>query len=721
MFWGLTPRCLRRIAGPMRWSAVLMLALALRLVSWSRVTSDDPSVGYLDGDSLYHAFRAEQIAGDFPHVPWTDPLLGDGGIEVPWPPLFDVIIAGAALVAYGAPTSVEVARVAAWTPVLIGVATVPLVGLLGGLVAGPELALGAALLFALSVPHAFYSVLGRSDQHVLELLLTVAILTSFVAALGARTARKRGVMVGLLGAMIALSFWNWLGSALNLLFLSAFVAVWHVFTPRESSRGAMPPPAALAAACLVGAVVLAGTLTLFGPEGALWKVSVLGATGLHVLLIAWTGLAASGLCLARRLRPHASASGRAVEVAVVSVAPLVAVAAVPGAIDGISHGLIALLSANRWYASISEFKPLLFGGYEPPVRELANAFLWYGLGPVLAVAGGAALRDRWRRAPSTRMETLLLATWGACSFLLAVARYRFALYAAPALAIWSWLGIRYVLEHRLQGLSQGRFGAAFVTAVVMATAAGPVVGFVRNHAFEPQRLGPGPLLTWLRERPDPTGAPTVYAQWDHGHHVRVLARRPAVANPFGLEGGADGFEESQRVFRSSVEQEVEQVLGVRRAGYFLTEDARSDDDTLVSVRLHEHDGSEVGSLPALGGFRVLRETLPADAARSSRPAYALFGVVPGARLRIVGASPGVTVTALTEVRTNTGRLFLWRTSGRADESGSVTLRVPYATGLNGSSVAGTYRVYSGVWTRVVGVREEWVLTGAARTVALGEP
>lgn len=716
---GLALRCHGRIAGAMKWAAVLTLALALRLVDWSHVAPDDPSGPPFDGDCLYHRFRAEQIARDFPHVAWKDPLLGDGGIDIPWPPLFDVIVAGAALLTYGKPTPAEVARVADWAPVIIGVATVPLVGWLAAILVGPELAVGAALLFALSVPHAFYSLLGRSDQHVLELFLTLTILIAYARGLHARASRERWVMALLLGVAMVLSFWNWLGSALNLLFLAAFVAAWHVLAPREAPRTTVPA-ALLAAGCLIGTIALAGTIAFFGPAGALSRASVLGVTGLHVLLIAGTGALATGLWWARRLNPDAPAWRRMAELLLLALAPLTATACVPGALDGIAHGLTALFRSNPWYAAIGEFKPLIFSG-QPLSGELGHALLQYGLAPVLAIAGAAALRDRWRREPSSRPEVLLLGVWGGASFALAIARYRFALYAAPPLAIWSWLGLRFAQERWLPGLSRGHLGGAFVVLGIVAASAAPIVAFVRNYAFEPRGPDPGTLLTWLRERPDPTGAPTVYAQWDLGHHVRVLARRPAVANPFGTEGGARGFEESQRVFLSTDEQEVEQALRGRRAGYFLVEDPRSDDRALISYRLHAHDGAAVDGLPALGGFRLLRETRAADPASSTRPAYALFGFVPGARLAVTGATPGAEVTASIRVRADTGREFTWRTTARADSQGTTALRVPYATGLNGSSVAGRYDVSVGGFTSSVEVPESLVLRGNGVLIAFRSP
>lgn len=735
----------------MRWLAVLAVGITLRLVSWNSVARDARAGAAIDGDSLYHCFRAQQIAKDFPHVPWRDPFLGDGGIDVPWPPLFDELIATAALIVHGAPTPEAVARIAAWSPVAIGIATIPLVAWLAAIFGGADLAFGAALLLALSVPHAFYSLFGRSDQHVLELLFTVCVILAYAAGLKARSVSSRCWTTALVGVAIAGAFWNWQGSALNLLFLAAFVSAWHIQARGDEPQSARPA-AVLAAGCLVGAVVLSVTILMFGPERSLGRMSALGVTGLHVLLVVVTGIFAAGLWWARRHRPRAGMGRRLLEPAVLSLAMAGVVVLVPGALDGTMHGLAALLKGNRWYASIGEFNPLLFGGRDPLLQEGAVALAWYGLTPILVWCGAAALCDRWRREPARRPLVLLLGTWGVVSLALAILRYRFALYAAPPVAIWSWLGLRFAQERWVKGLSRGRIGQVFLATAVAAATIGPIVVFVRSFAFATPRASLTEVLEWLRDVPDATAAHTVYARWDRGHHIRVLANRPAIANPFGTEGGERGFQESLRVSLSTDEQYVEEVLREREAGYFLAEDPRADvldyQDivapsappiarvtsswwngktlveteryrALVSYRLYAHDGSATEAAPALGGFRLLFETEPADAAKSDRPAYALFGFVRGARLDVRGTPPGGVISASMVVRANTGRVFTWRTYATSDTRGDAVLRIPYATGGNGASVAEEVQVSVGETARMVGIPERSVLSGGVVSVDLG--
>lgn len=734
----------------MRWGAVLALACAVRLATWERVAGRDPVEWPFDGDCLYHLLRAEEIARDFPRVPWRDAELGGGaGTDVPWPPLFDELTAAAALLLGGGDAGpMEVARAGAWVPVVLGVATVPLVAWLAAALAGGDAALGVALLLALSARHAVYSALGRTDQHVLEVLLAAAVLLAHAAFLAQRTSRGRAVAAMALGAAVAMSAWSWLGSALNLVFLAAHAAAWHVAAPGRSER-AEAPSASMALGCAAGAILLATSVAALAPDAALFRLAIGGVNGLHVLVTAGAALFAGILWLGRRVRPDAGVGRRAAEVAVAVAAPLCLAAALPPLRSGMAHGLAGLLRGSPWYASISEFAPILFSGGRPLAADLSDAVGRYGLAPLVAAAGAASLHARWRAAPERRPEVLLLATWGGVAFALAVARSRFDVYAAAPLAVWCWLGLRHVQARWLPGLSGGAWGTAFLAIGIAAASANALASYVR-FARQPAGVTPGPLLASLRGVPAPAQERAVYARWDWGHHVRALARRPALANPFGVEGGAEAFEESVRTYLTTEPEEVERVLRARGAGVWMVEDPRRDAlflqellpperrvgtvrrdwragrvlaegeryRAMVSYRLHARDGAAGEGLPALGGFRLVGETAPADPAASPRPAFALFGLVPGAWLTVTGAPAGEEVRAEVAVRSNTGRAFTWRAQQRAGPDGRARLRVPYATGANGSSDAGAFEVAAGGRTRIVGVPEAAVLGGAEVPVAL---
>ena len=81
-------------AGRAALGVVLAVALAVRLVPWPQVFTAGGVALMADGDTYYHALRAERLARDWPHVPWTDPGMNFPlGAAIPWPPLLDQVVA----------------------------------------------------------------------------------------------------------------------------------------------------------------------------------------------------------------------------------------------------------------------------------------------------------------------------------------------------------------------------------------------------------------------------------------------------------------------------------------------------------------------------------------------------------------------------------------------------------------------------------------------------
>jgi asparagine N-glycosylation enzyme membrane subunit Stt3 len=443
--------------------------------------------------------------------------------------------------------------------------------------------------------------------------------------------------------------------------------------------------------------------------------------------------------------PSAGRGRRAVEVLLAGLLPVALAMLHPGLRDGIWHGLLALVRGDRWYSSIGEFRPLILGGREPVGTEIEEALAWYGLVPLVAAFGASVLHVRFRQAEERGAQSLLLLTWGATSFALALFQRRFCLYASAPLAIMAWTGV----ESARQRWVPGRCRPFILNGTVAVVLLGPVLSLAQAVLLKPAEVSPGPMLAWLAGQGDATPARAVYTRWSWGHHARALARRPALANPFGIEGGARVFEESLRTFLSLDEDEFLRVLERNHAGYLLNEDPHGElvyqdvrapgtpalaqvrtgwrrglevvetehSRRRIAYRLYSGDGSSTGELPALGSFRLLRETEPIDRKQSTRPGYALFGVVPGARLAVSGACPGEEIAATTVVRTNTGREFTWRATAWVGSSGTAVLRVPYATGRNGSSVARRFEIAACGETRLVNVPEIAVVAGAPVAVA----
>jgi hypothetical protein len=168
--------------------AVAAVASAVRLAPWRWVFGEVEPRVVGDGDVIYHLVQAGRLVEQGLQAVWTDPLLNYPlGAQVPWPPLFDALLAGAGWLAAGgvAPGAGEILLGALWVPVGLGVATALLLAWLGRALLGGRLWLDAALVLALLPAHARMTVLGRADQHALEPLLLCLLLLGAARLAGA--------------------------------------------------------------------------------------------------------------------------------------------------------------------------------------------------------------------------------------------------------------------------------------------------------------------------------------------------------------------------------------------------------------------------------------------------------------------------------------------------------------------------------------------------------
>ncbi|HSM94372.1 MAG TPA: hypothetical protein VLT47_15970, partial [Anaeromyxobacteraceae bacterium] len=271
---------------------VLALAAGLRFVG-AGLASDGARLRPRfdgDGDVLYHAARARRLAmtGD---PLWFDPALDPPlGARVLSPPLLEAIIAGAASAATaGAPTDAGVDAASALVPVALGVLAVGAVAALGALLLGPGHGLLAAFGLAISWSAIFYSMVGRSDQHALEQLVFLAVLLAAAWAVDCPRGRGRRPRALLLGLALAVSAWAWQGSALTLLVLSLAAAVDHLLGGAREPEGRRLA-AVLAEGGLAGALLLALSIGLLGPPGALRSGAVEGVSALAVATCAGAAL-----------------------------------------------------------------------------------------------------------------------------------------------------------------------------------------------------------------------------------------------------------------------------------------------------------------------------------------------------------------------------------------------------------------------------------------------
>ena len=726
---------------------VLAAGVAVRLAPYGLVYGGEQPRLVGDSDPHYHVLRAEAWLRGLPGAPWRDPKLAwPDGADVPWPPLFDALVAGTARIVGGeAPSRNAIAAAAAPIPVVLSLLLILLVAAIGRrLTSGGWL---AAFLVALLPAATEPSALGRVDQHVLEVVLFAALLVLF----DAQSQRARGRWrIPAIAVVLTLAFWTWMGSALHLLPLLLTASVWHL----QDDEAAGPGLTALATGGLLAATLLAFTVIWLGPPGALQSGATTGVGGLHVALLAATGAGASLLLALRRARRGAptAPARRAAELALAAVIPGAGLLLVPTLRAGIEGGLVALFAANPWYDRINEFRPLLGSG-KGLSQDVLSLLDGYGLVHAAAALGLFALASRrHERGPPRSRVALLLVTFGLL-VPAALLRRRFGIYGLVPLALAAEAGIGW-LASRLRGrlavalprLADSRAPVALLALVTVAPA-------IPNHLATAWTL---PLLEedCLRVAgmlPPVPGREGVLAPWSLGHLIRYFSDRPVIASPFGTEGGARVMEDTAGFWFATDQRAAEAVLERRHAGLVLLAQPVTEAiglhpfappgtpaavvrvnggehggpvrDTesfwrIVPNRLFFGDGLPTPSSPALDAFRLLWETpttSPENPALEER--WMLYEHVAGARVRITGA--GGPVRASIQLETSAGRRLVWRTGAGAAAPGVVTLRLPYASGDNAGTRASEWTLTDGVATASLVLHEADVREGNAVEVRLG--
>ncbi len=740
----------RRVAVAL--ALAMAAAAAMRLASAGQVFKPSGVELTGDDDPLYHVLRAERMARGAPGAPWFDPALNyPYGSYILWPPLFDALIAGGARLASPAevpPRSVFV-LVTALLPVLIAIATVPVVRSLAAALLGGE-GLAAAWIFALLPAHAMFSRIGRGDQHVLELLVASSIFLVVARGLKEPDAPRLWPVAALTAAFVA-AFWTWMGSALYLLLLVGFAGAWFVWAG-GSDRAARRLLDDLRDGAALGTVLLALSILATRGTSGLMMLSVSGVTGFHVaelLLVAVFAAALSGAV--RRAEASVSAARRMAVAAGAALLPLGLLGLSGSFRDSVGSGLAALGQANAWYRSIEEFDPLLFAGFDPWQRELAAVVAMYGIALAVMPVAAWAIARRLRTDAARRAPLAFALFWGIAMLVLAFARKRFALYLSVPLALWAGLVVEEASSRASGMLRRPWTRTPIAVGIVSCLLAPAILGFGRTFApEEPAHAALRLLLERLPADAISSDRPAVMADWGAGHLVQYASGRPVVVSPFGLDGGAGAMEDNAAFFLARDPAPAEELLSRRRVGVVVLGDPAGDVyfaqafappgavepvsltrsirgyqarvkpafRELIVVRLWSEDGAANEHGPALGGFRLVDEIIPVGMAGRPRP-YKVFGVVPGCTLRVRTSSPGSVVRVLVNLVTNAGREIPWSTWAVASEACEAVVRIPYETGVNGHVTASPALVSDGTRVEPVVVSREAVLAGREVEVAMG--
>lgn len=497
----------------------LVLAAVFAGAAWLRVVPPWPQVFRLgrvlplSNDPWIHAHEVDDVLERFPRFEGVDPHRLHPGGQATGAPLFSWALAAAAwALGRGRPSPALVDRVVVFAPALLGALVVWPTYRLGRRLFGSASGLLAAALVAVLPGQLLQrSLLGYSDHHVAECLLSLATLAALAAALEAPAERRRHWRV-LAGVALGAYLLTW---ASGMLLVFALVLAVVAQTWIDHGRPGTRPRLAAAVAWAFGVAFLA-TLPLVARPGYEVAVPVLAAGAAALLALERLSLDFERRGFGRgRLALACGAS--------VLGASLLIAACAPGWVAE----LLALprrLPGSATSATIAEARPLLWVD-----GRFSFAPLWLELGTssVLGLLGLGLLARRAARL-GRPADTLLL-VWTLVAAGLTFAQARFAYYLAPPVALLA----AWAVVTLCRGLAP-----AFTLAAALALALYPAARPALRAASAPD---PGPshawvqALDWLRTAtPDPWSGGARYgvlAWCDAGYWITRLARRAPVANP----------------------------------------------------------------------------------------------------------------------------------------------------------------------------------------------
>lgn len=700
--------------------AISLFALLLRMAPFRGVLVGGDLL-FFGSDAFYHMRRVLYTVDHFPSTIWFDSYLDyPRGLELLWPPLFDQLIAGSALL-MGAETEREIAIVGSIVPPILGSLTIVALYFLARELFGRKMGLLAALFLAINPQHASASIFGRPDHHVFETFLLVNVLLFLVIA--QKRPDKRGLSAAVAGILMASLAYTWIGAAAYLGIFLVYVLIQMTIDlrRRESSEGDL-------LAFIVAFGVAAILIFPFWKEAWLFP-SFLGVAG--TLLLTALLLALYRPFLERDL-PWAAFP---LAVVVLGYVLLILICSF-GQPMGVHH----LLDQGFGY---------FFGGNlsgkvaeAAPLHDAIKPFSVAGFNLTIAVMGFAYL---WRS--DIDRSQLLFLVWTISVLVLALFQNRFLYVFSASMSIlmslfffraavivggWRWTMcdrdlskiISKILLLMLLLPSAASFGGAFsVRPAIVEDGWNEPLSWLEKNSATTRSFG------------DPNQTPEygVLSWWDRGNWILYRSRRPVVAN--GFQAGA---EDAARFFLSGDESEALEILDERRSRYVIT-DSKMLGSSLSATALWtgempdnyvtlNESGSRytekfLGTILAgchlfdcreMSHFRLIYESEPPEGSSNQ---VKIFERVVGAR--IVGTSTkDDAVVATLNLTTDQGRRFQY-TKTVVPKDGRYEMVVPYSTEREGSVRAtGPYLVSSGGKKRYVDVAVEEVLLGGAITVDL---
>ncbi|MDD5656944.1 MAG: STT3 domain-containing protein [Elusimicrobia bacterium] len=547
------------------WLACVLLflaALAVRALPWSR-TFHDGKVFFYGTDSWYQVRRVEFAMRNGLRLPEPDPYLNypQGG-RTHLGPLFGKSTALAAmLLGVDVRDRHALETFCAWVPAVLGALCAVVALALGWLLFGAGAGLLCGGLMAVLPAHVCYSMLGHFDHHVAESLLFGAVALALLLWRRAEAGRR-------LRPALAAGACLWLLSLVSPSITALYTAIFWLICLAEAFGGG--GNAWLVFALPAFLLIPAGASSL-GAGGQVERLSSVPSwlmfeqySFFQPLLLAFCAASVELAAALGSRRRGEELEGRALGRLVGSALAcgLLAAALAWPVWQGAAS---VLFKGETWVRYIAEYRPLFFSR---PDGVFSTRFAFHTCGYLLAVfpllwlwAAGRTRSVFFRVAPPVLFVLVLVQLHS-----LYVFAYGLALTLAAA-----WARLR---EERPDWVKP----AAGVLALCLWPCGGWLWSLGQGSPYRYLTLSDQDyeMLSALeRSSPSTSGYYDVKAvpeygvlcPWSMGHAVIYLAKRPAVADPFG-----HGIAKEARYYTATDAAQAVAVLEENKARYAVAQD-----------------------------------------------------------------------------------------------------------------------------------------------------
>ncbi|MDI9617371.1 MAG: STT3 domain-containing protein [Methanothrix sp.] len=696
----------------------VVLSLAIRLAP-ALYRGDIIFDGY---DEYYHLRRILYTFHHFPHTLWFDSYINyPHGLEITWPPLFDIVVAALAHTVPPVIGDGSVETLAAVISPILGGILVVVVYAIAREVSDERTALISAFLLAVCPYSVIRTSFGSPDHHSLEVLLfsTIVLLLLY-------TLRGGYIWSICAGIAVAALAYTWAGAPIYLLIIPSFAVLRAILSLQDGSAFDYRP--------LLLSLGVASALVF--PSGfSSWLYISFIAIIIITAIVLVTAITEQ-LALRKDL-PW-----------IVLPASLIALAMIIIFVNysRLQSAMVYLVGGGMT-GKIAEAEPLFVN--TDPFTPLTLWLLLYILGAVILLyetKAGGLKRD----------ARLLLLIWAALALVLTIGQKRF-IYVSSTVGpiLMALLLLRATVWMR--SYPSHRFIAGVALAIMIITPLTDLPGIVSSEPAITQDWVES--LEWLRnstpqtsyfEEPFQVPEYGVMCWWDYGNWIVYLGKRPVVANNFQT-----GVVEGSRFFLSENEEAAVRILNERRARYVITdltmiygklqaicswlgEDPSTyqmiyTKDGMVTVHNLERlnrtvlAGLHLDDCSYMEHFRLIHESRSFAGPYGGKQAsmIKIFEYVPGAVIR-GSAKDDRIVVAVLNLSSNLGRPFQY-VNYAVPRNGSYEIRVPYSTeGAYGIKASGPYQIVeispaTDGWGDVafVNITEKDVLEG--RILELGTP